>query len=111
MSQNIAQRIEQLRSEIRHHDQLYYVDANPEISDLDYDRLLERHVSLHRAAMQRMSVDFDRSDDRYLSSEELIEKQYQTERIIPAFPQKMFNMGRYALLSSPNSTIRLSGFE
>jgi len=66
----------------------------------DYDRLLERHVSLHRIAMGRMVVNLDQSDDRYLSSDELIERQSQTSEIIPAFLQKMFNMGRYALLSS-----------
>ena len=34
-----AQRIEKLREEIRHHDHQYYVEAEPEISDLEYDRL------------------------------------------------------------------------
>jgi DNA ligase (NAD+) len=33
------QRIDELRREIRKHDRLYYVEANPEISDRDYDRL------------------------------------------------------------------------
>lgn len=32
-------RIEYLRSEISRHDKLYYVEANPEISDRDYDAL------------------------------------------------------------------------
>src|SRR4051795_10048972 len=32
-------RIEELRRELRHHDHLYYVEARPEISDRDYDRL------------------------------------------------------------------------
>ncbi len=35
-----AERAEQLRNEIRFHDQKYYVEASPVISDLDYDRLL-----------------------------------------------------------------------
>lgn len=35
------ERIDQLRSEIRRHDRLYYVDAKPEISDRDYDRLMD----------------------------------------------------------------------
>ncbi len=38
--------IEQLRDEIRHHDKLYYVDAAPAISDLEYDRLMSRLKSL-----------------------------------------------------------------
>lgn len=34
------QRIAELRQQLRYHDQKYYVDAAPEISDLEYDRLL-----------------------------------------------------------------------
>jgi len=34
--------VEQLREQIRYHDRKYYVDAAPEISDLEYDRLLQR---------------------------------------------------------------------
>ena len=37
-----SQKIEQLREEIRRHDRLYYVEARPEISDREYDRLMER---------------------------------------------------------------------
>jgi len=37
-----AERIEQLRREIRRHDRLYYVEARPEISDRQYDRLMEQ---------------------------------------------------------------------
>ena len=34
--------IAKLREEIRRHDRKYYVEAAPEISDLEYDRLVER---------------------------------------------------------------------
>ena len=34
-----AQRIEKLREQIRHHDYLYYVKAQPEITDREYDKL------------------------------------------------------------------------
>lgn len=37
----IAKEIEQLRDEIRRHDELYYVGNAPEISDREYDLLLE----------------------------------------------------------------------
>ncbi len=37
-----AAEIEKLRAEIRDHDELYYVAAKPTISDLEYDRLMER---------------------------------------------------------------------
>ncbi len=43
---DIKQEIEQLREQIRYHDRKYYVDAAPEVSDLEYDRLLERLKSL-----------------------------------------------------------------
>ena len=39
---DIARQIERLRDEIRGHDRKYYVEAAPEISDLDYDRLIEK---------------------------------------------------------------------
>ena len=41
-----ADRIEQLRHEIREHDRRYYVDATPSISDREYDRLLDKLKSL-----------------------------------------------------------------
>jgi DNA ligase (NAD+) len=42
MTQDVSAEINELRATIRRHDQLYYVDAVPEISDLDYDRLMDR---------------------------------------------------------------------
>lgn len=43
MADSTAQeQIEQLRREIRQHDRRYYVDAEPTITDLQYDRLLEQ---------------------------------------------------------------------
>lgn len=41
-SQTIEREIEKLRDEIRRHEELYYVHANPEISDVEYDALLVR---------------------------------------------------------------------
>jgi DNA ligase (NAD+) len=34
--------IERLRDEIRHHDDLYYLQENPEVSDRDYDALMQQ---------------------------------------------------------------------
>lgn len=39
---SVATEIERLRQEIRRHDRKYYVEAAPEISDYEYDLLLER---------------------------------------------------------------------
>ncbi|MEM1225818.1 MAG: NAD-dependent DNA ligase LigA [Planctomycetota bacterium] len=43
---NPAGRIASLTQQLRHHDQLYYQDAAPEISDLEYDRLMAELVEL-----------------------------------------------------------------
>ena len=42
MSSSPAAEIARLRQQIRYHDRKYYVEAAPEISDLEYDRLMER---------------------------------------------------------------------
>lgn len=42
MTPNPAHEIEKLREQIRYHDRKYYVEARPEISDREYDRLLDR---------------------------------------------------------------------
>src|ERR1700746_3217970 len=39
---NVEKKIETLRDKIRHHEYLYYVLDNPEISDLDFDRLMQQ---------------------------------------------------------------------
>ena len=44
-----AQEIEKLRDEIRYHDRKYYVEAAPEISDLEYDKLMARLKELEAA--------------------------------------------------------------
>jgi len=41
MAKQLAARVQQLRDEIRRHDRLYYVEAQPEISDLKYDGLVK----------------------------------------------------------------------
>jgi DNA ligase (NAD+) len=41
-SQSIEKQINTLRAEIRRHEELYYLDDNPEISDEEYDALLEK---------------------------------------------------------------------
>jgi DNA ligase (NAD+) len=42
MPSHIASKIAELRAEIRYHDRKYHIEAAPEISDLQYDRLVER---------------------------------------------------------------------
>ena len=45
-SKNVVKEIAELRSELDRHNRLYYLDAAPEISDRDYDRLMARLVEL-----------------------------------------------------------------
>jgi len=46
--EKIREEIERLRREIRHHDYLYYVLAQPEISDYEYDMLMKRLEELEK---------------------------------------------------------------
>ena len=52
-----AARITRLRSEIRHHDYLYYVKDAPEISDEQYDKLYRELVSLEETFPDLISED------------------------------------------------------
>src|SRR5260221_468241 len=42
MNKSVHEQIESLRAAIRRHDALYYVQANPEITDLEYDKLMRQ---------------------------------------------------------------------
>jgi DNA ligase (NAD+) len=46
MTRKIQAEIERLRDELNRHNYLYYVEARPEISDLEFDRLLTQLVEL-----------------------------------------------------------------
>ncbi|MGC8638982.1 MAG: NAD-dependent DNA ligase LigA [Isosphaeraceae bacterium] len=43
---SVEQEIDQLRAEIERHNRLYYLEAAPEISDREYDRLMARLIEL-----------------------------------------------------------------
>src|SRR5262249_51644811 len=45
-SKAIEREVADLRSELNRHNHLYYVEAQPEISDREYDRMLERLTAL-----------------------------------------------------------------
>ncbi len=49
MSQTVLRKIQSLRREIERHDHLYYVAGEPDISDLEYDRLLRELAELEEA--------------------------------------------------------------
>ncbi len=52
-----AQRIARLRSQIRRHNRLYYVDARPEISDQEFDRLLGQLQTLEQEHPELVTPD------------------------------------------------------
>ncbi|MEZ6141097.1 MAG: NAD-dependent DNA ligase LigA [Zavarzinella sp.] len=54
---SIEQRISELRQQIDYHNQRYYVDAEPEISDREFDRLLQELVDLEKAHPQLATPD------------------------------------------------------
>ncbi len=47
-SDSLRAELERLRREIRRHDHLYYVEARPEISDAEYDKLLKRVEAIEK---------------------------------------------------------------
>jgi len=52
-----AERIDQLRRTLRRHDHLYYVEARPEVSDREYDRLLDELKALEAARPDLVTPD------------------------------------------------------
>jgi DNA ligase (NAD+) len=57
MSKDIAAQIEALREQIRRHDRKYYVEAAPEITDRQYDLLLEELKTLEQAHPEYVTPD------------------------------------------------------
>ncbi|HAM39281.1 MAG TPA: DNA ligase (NAD(+)) LigA [Elusimicrobia bacterium] len=102
---DIRQKIDKLKQQIRHHDYLYYVVAQPEVSDSEYDKLMKELEELESknselitddSPTQRVSgqviKDFKTvkhstpmlSLDNTYSSEEIIEWYKRLEKIIPS---------------------------
>ena len=52
-----AQRLEHLREEIRRHEELYYVQASPEISDADFDALMNELKALEAKHPELLTPD------------------------------------------------------
>ena len=57
MSKSAARRIDNLRARIRHHEQRYYVFHDPEISDAEFDRLLNQLKTAEREHPTLVSPD------------------------------------------------------
>lgn len=65
----------------------------------DFEQLLQRHVKIHGAIYNRVKLELVGNADYKLSSEELIRKS-SFGKLNPALLQKVFDAGRYNILSS-----------
>ena len=54
---SVVQQIEKLREEIRRHEDLYYIQDDPEISDAEYDALLEKLQKLEQQHPDQITPD------------------------------------------------------
>jgi DNA ligase (NAD+) len=57
MGQSVRKQVEELRKQIEHHNYLYYIEAAPEISDLEYDRLMQRLQELEKEHPELVTAD------------------------------------------------------
>ena len=57
MSQSAQKRIQHLRDELNRHNYLYYVESRPEISDREFDRLMQELIELEAAHPEFASPD------------------------------------------------------
>ena len=57
MKKDIEKKIQKLRGLINHHDQRYYVENKPEISDQEYDRLMKEIRKLEDAHPEFVTPD------------------------------------------------------
>ncbi len=55
--ESLRREAEELRAQIRHNDQLYYIQATPEISDQEYDRLYHRLLDIEAAHPELVTPD------------------------------------------------------
>lgn len=56
-SASVSKRIEQLRKELHHHNELYYTHARPQISDREYDKLMQELLDLEKAHPELITPD------------------------------------------------------
>jgi len=50
-------RAKQLRDQLNHHNRLYYIEAKPEISDREYDKLMQELIDLEKAHPELATAD------------------------------------------------------
>jgi alpha-L-fucosidase 2 len=67
-----------------------------------YQTLLKPHAKVHGDMFSRMSLDLSGGLDRRVSTEELLrmQKEDSPSTVLPAYLEKMFDMGRYVFISA-----------
>ncbi len=55
--ENMENRVKELRKKINHHNKLYYVQDNPDISDYEYDTLMQELKELEKAHPELVAAD------------------------------------------------------
>src|SRR5688572_21646229 len=53
----IEKRVAKLRDELNHHNHLYYIEAKPEVSDREYDRLMQELIDFERQHPELLTPD------------------------------------------------------
>ena len=56
MSKKAQQQIVRLRRDLLRHNKLYYIDAKPELTDLEYDQLLEELHKLEQLYPEQSAI-------------------------------------------------------
>ncbi len=64
MSDSMKNRIETLRTQIEHHNFKYYIEDNPEISDLEFDMLLKELQELESRNPELITPDSPNAKNR-----------------------------------------------
>src|SRR6476661_3754516 len=57
MPKSVEQRIGKLREELNRHNYLYYIEARPQVSDREYDRLMQELIDLEAAHPELVTPD------------------------------------------------------
>lgn len=65
----------------------------------DYDRLMERHETIHGELMRRAGIELAGEEDLGRSVEELLEDQHSGRGVSKALLEKLYHMGRYFLIT------------
>ncbi|NQT82832.1 NAD-dependent DNA ligase LigA [bacterium] len=55
--EEIVERIEALRKQLHHHNRMYYIEDNPEISDAEYDAMMRELIEMEKAYPELITPD------------------------------------------------------